>query len=376
MQDVLSIAKQGFMITGFVLTMMLVIEYLNVLTRGNWDRIIGRWTWGQSALCAFLGATPGCLGAYAAASLYLHRVVTIGALAAAMVATCGDEAFVMLALFPRTALVIFGALFVGGAVTGIVVDLVCGARRTRATAHLSQYQATHTGHPECIPFSAHELLGQWRRCSPHRGWLTLLLVAFLAGVLSGVIGHDHAHDAADTAAAPHTEHVHHDGECDHGHTTEHAPWDWVRVTLVILGGIALLIVASVPDHFLDEHLWRHLVIVHGWRVLLWTFGALAVTQLLLNSMDVGKAVAAHGLPVLLVACLVGLLPASGPHLVFVTLYAEGALPLSTLVANCIVQDGHGLIPTLAHSRRAFLVVKAVKLAIGLGIGLAGWMMGW
>ncbi len=375
MTEILGVVKQGFMITGFVLTMMLVIEYLNVLTRGNWDRIIGRWTWGQSALCSFLGATPGCLGAYAAASLYLHRVVTIGALAAAMVATCGDEAFIMLALFPRTALVIFCALFAGGAVTGIVVDLVSGARRTRATAYLAEYQATHSGHPECIPFSARELVGQWRRCSPHRGWLTLLLVGFLAGVLSGAIGHDHAHETADTAA-PTVEHVHHDGECDHGHGTGEEPWDWVRVTLVVLGCIALLIVATVPDHFLDEHLWRHLVVVHGWRVLLWTFGALLVTHLLVSNMDVGGTVAAHRLPVLLIACLIGLLPTSGPHLVFVTLYAEGALPLSTLVANCIVQDGHGLIPTLAHSRRAFLAVKAIKLAIGLAVGLLGQMTGW
>ncbi len=374
MAETLGIVRQGFMITGFVLTMMLVIEYLNVLTRGNWDRIIGRWTWGQSALCSFLGATPGCLGAYVAASLYLHRVVTIGALAAAMVATCGDEAFVMLALFPRTALAIFCALFLGGALTGVVVDLVTRARRTRETPHLAKYRATHAGHPECIPFSAGELLGQWRRCSPRRGWLTLLLVAFLAGVLSGTIGHDHAHETEHDASP--AEHVHHEGECDHGHAAEQAPWDWVRVTLAVLGGIALLIVATVPDHFLDEHLWHHLIRIHGWRVLLWTLGALAVTHLLVNNVDVGKAVDAHRLPVLLLACLVGLLPTSGPHLVFVTLYAEGALPLSTLVANCIVQDGHGLIPTLAHSRRAFLAVKAIKLAIGLGVGVVGQMMGW
>lgn len=376
MEEVLEILRQGFMITGFVLTMMLAIEYLNVLTRGNWDRIIARWTWGQSALCSFLGATPGCLGAYAVASLYLHRVITAGALAAAMVATCGDEAFVMLALFPRTALWIFCALFVGGAVTGVVVDLAAGGRRTRETPHLAEYKATHTGHPECIPFSRRELVAQWRRCSSRRGWLTLLLVTFLAGVLTGVIGHDHAHEAEAADATPGTEHVHHDGECDHADATAHAPWDWVRMTLVGLGTIALLIVATVPDHFLDEHLWRHLIKVHGWRVLLWTLGALSVTHVLVHSVDLSSTVAAHRLPVLLVACLIGLLPASGPHLVFVTLYAEGALPLSTLVANCIVQDGHGLIPTLAHSRRAFLAVKAIKLAIGLAVGLVGHVMGW
>ena len=106
MHAIQEILGQGFTITGFVMLMMLVIEYLNVLTRGNWDRVIAKWGIGQSFLCSFLGATPGCLGAYAVGSLYIHRVVGIGALTATMVATCGDEAFVMLALFPKTALII------------------------------------------------------------------------------------------------------------------------------------------------------------------------------------------------------------------------------------------------------------------------------
>jgi hypothetical protein len=52
------------------------------------------------------------------------------------------------------------------------------------------------------------------------------------------------------------------------------------------------------------------------------------------------------------------------------------MPLSVLLASCIVQDGHGLIPTLAHSRRAFLLVKGVKFILGFGAGLLGHMMGW
>ena len=47
-----------------------------------------------------------------------------------------------------------------------------------------------------------------------------------------------------------------------------------------------------------------------------------------------------------------------------------------LLATCVVQDGHGMIPVLAHSRRAFLAVKAVNVAIGLALGLLGYLMGW
>ena len=49
---------------------------------------------------------------------------------------------------------------------------------------------------------------------------------------------------------------------------------------------------------------------------------------------------------------------------FLTLSARGSVPFSVLLASSIVQDGHGMLPMLAHSRRAFLGIKAVDLAAG------------
>ncbi len=403
MHVIQEILSQGFMITGFVMIMMLVIEYLNVLTRGNWDHVIAKWKLGQSFLCSFLGATPGCLGAFAVGSLYIHRVIGVGALTAAMVATCGDEAFVMLALFPRTAFVIFASLFAGGVITGVAIDLLkkCSHKEV-AVNH--EYKTSHPENPRCIPFSARGFIVQWRNCSPQRGWLTLFLVLFLSGILTGAIGHGHGEGAEGQVASGECDQIAHNhaghnhvgtvGQADLVERTEqtertekaehhversgsHASHGgWVRTTFIVLSLIALAIIATVPDHFLDEHLWHHLVKVHGWRILLWTIGALAVTHVLVHNLDVGTLVANHKLPILLIACLVGVLPASGPHLIFVTLYAQQALPLSVLVANCIVQDGHGMIPTLAHSRKTFLFIKALKLAIGLAVGLVGHALGW
>jgi len=373
---------QALMITGFVFIMMLVIEYLNVLTRGNWNRVVARWRWGQSFFTSLLGATPGCLGTFAVASLYMHRVVTFGGLVAAMIATCGDEAFVMLALFPGRALVIFGLLCITGAVSGIVVDAVLKSRRTRPTAELAQYQPTHADAEECVPFSRRALVDQWRRCTPHRGWLTLFLALFLAGVVSGRFGHQHlgvethkhahAEQAEHAVEGPEAEEEGHGEEAGHGQQA----WNWVRITLLVLGLVGLAIVASVPDHFLDEHLWNHIARVHIWRIFAWTLGALLVTRVLVGHIHLESAVEAHRLPILLLACLVGIIPESGPHLIFVTLYAAGTIPFSILLASCVVQDGHGMIPILAHSRRAFLAVKAVNFAVGLAVGLAGHGMGW
>jgi hypothetical protein len=382
----------ALVITGFVAVMMLVIEYLNVATRGKWEHALSRHTWGQALLAAGLGATPGCLGAYAVTSLYVHRVITFGALVAAMVASCGDEAFVMLAMFPERALQLFGLLLVAGLLSGWLTDLVLKQRRTQGGKELEVYTAVHADEVRCTPFSRHEIIRQWRRCSPHRLWLTAFLVLFLAGVYTGGIGHHHLEWGGDAAASSLP--VGHEGageahaECIHGHDEAHAAegdesgpaghgeWDWVRVTLLVTGLVGLLIVVTVPDHFLAEHLWNHLFRVHVWRILLWTLAALLVIRVLTLRVDVVGLAGDNRVVLLLAACLVGIIPESGPHMVFVSLYAEGAIPFSTLLASCIVQDGHGMIPMLAHSRRAFLGVKLVNVGVGLAIGLLGLLLGW
>lgn len=391
MEAVHSILNQAIMITGFVVIMMMVIEYLNVLTGGRWDMSIAKRKSGQLWLCSFLGATPGCLGAYAVGSFYVHRVISIGTLFAAMFATCGDESFVMLALYPKTALAIFGALFVGGVLTGKLIDFLGFAGHQPQLAEPGIHQTAHPHDPVCIPFSAHKFREQWRNCSPQRGWLTFFLLLFMGGILSGSITHEHHHSSTahgipavavqqDTATAENSavgsHHENHDSvDSVHAGGKGHE-WNWVRVTFLILTLVALAIVASVPDHFLEEHLWNHLIKVHAWRIMLWTVGALAATYLLVNCFDISRLIDDNRLPLLLTACLAGLLPTSGPHLIFVTLYAQQALPLSVLMANCIIQDGHGLLPTLAHSRRTFVFVKSVKFIIGLTLGIIGHLTGW
>lgn len=368
----------ALIITGFVSVMMLVLEYLNVLTRGRWDGRIARWSRTQPLFAGLLGVAPGCLGAYAVGSLYMHRVLTFGALQAAMLATCGDEAFVMLALFPRTALGIMAFQFVLGVTVGASVDLAMKSRRTRAESHGPAYVASHAGQSECVPFSSRQIVEQWRRCTPERGLLTVFIALLGVGVLTGTISHHHEALPGWSAVEPAMATGHdHEGEAGEAHEGGHGgEGAWLKWSLLILSSVAVAIVATVPDHFLREHLWQHLVRVHVWRIFLWTFGALFLTDALLGSLDLRAVSAAHGLPLVAAACLVGLIPQSGPHLVFVVLYAQGAIPLSVLMANCVVQDGHGMVPMLAHSRRAFVAVKGIDLVLGLIVGISGYLLGW
>ena len=80
--------------------------------------------------------------------------------------------------------------------------------------------------------------------------------------------------------------------------------------------------------------------------------------------------------ILLVACLIGLIPESGPHLLFLTLFVENIIPFSTFLASSIVQDGHGMLPLLAKSRRDFLKVKAINLLVGFLTGFIGYASRW
>jgi len=45
-----------------------------------------------------------------------------------------------------------------------------------------------------------------------------------------------------------------------------------------------------------------------------------------------------------------------------------AVPFGVSLASSIVQDGHGMLLMLAHSRRAFVTVKGVNVPLGLAAG--------
>ena len=79
--------------------------------------------------------------------------------------------------------------------------------------------------------------------------------------------------------------------------------------------------------------------------------------------------------ILMIAVLIGIIPESGPHIVFITLFLNGTIPFSILLANSIVQDGHGAIPLLAESQKSFIVMKLINILVGLIVGFSGYFFG-
>ena len=339
---ILDIAKHALMITSFVFVMMLVIEYVNVLTRGAWEeRLRGR-KWLQYVVAVMLGVSPCCLGAFAVVAMYSHGTLGLGAVVAAMIATSGDESFVMLAMIPKQSLLLFALLGVTAFVAGALTDVLAGKYAKVQFAICDDLELHDDAMCQCFPRGA--ILHQWRECSPARGILCGTLALFVVALVAGWIGP--------------------------------SAWNWVRSTLLLASGVALFIVATVPEHFLEEHLWRHVALTHVPRTFLWTFGALLTMHFLLEQMHLESALREGKWLVLLVACLVGLVPESGPHLIFLTLYAKGSVPFSVLLASSIVQDGHGMLPMLAHSRRGFLFIKTVNLTVGVTVGAIAMILGY
>lgn len=226
METIYKMFLQSIMITGFVFIMMLVIEYINVQSKGVWQKHLTGNKWKQYLIAGFLGAIPGCLGAFTVVALFTHRLVSFGALVTTMIATSGDEAFVMFALFPEKAML-------------------------------------------------------------------LTVIIFVVGVLAGY---------------------------------------------------------------------------------LWVFGILLLMHFLMMYIDVESWISNNMFVVLLLAILIGIIPESGPHLIFVTLFASGTVPFSILLASSISQDGHGMLPMLAESKKGFVAVKVVNMIFAFIVGAIGLLL--
>ncbi len=336
------ILNHALIITGFVFIMMLLIEYVNVQTKGDWQNKLRNNFWGQYVFSALLGAVPGCLGSFTVVSLYSHRVLSIGALTAAMIATSGDEAYVMFSMFPAKALGLTGLLFILGIFAGYMTDRLFKGKYLSSDEYVHDLEL-HT-EEYCSCFSWNQISDQLKRLRFPRLLLMIIMTFFTVAFFTGIIGEKQ--------------------------------WDWVRVTLVVSSLFALFVVSTVPDHFLEEHLWEHVVKKHLLRIFLWTLGALLIIHLLENYLDVTKWVESNLFSVFLAAVSIGIIPESGPHLIFVSLFAKGTIPFSILLASSIVQDGHGMLPLLAVSKSSFILVKFVNLIIGLLIGFLFLQVGW
>ena len=122
-------------------------------------------------------------------------------------------------------------------------------------------------------------------------------------------------------------------------------------------------------------IWTHIGKEHLWRIFLWSFSAILIINIGFRYWNLEAFVKGHMMWVLLIAALVAIIPESGPNLVFVVMFAKGLIPFSVLLANSMIQDGHGMLPLLSYSIRDSLLIKLFNLVFGLIIGVVLYSIG-
>ncbi len=278
LDTILRIVKESIQISLLVAVMMILVDFLNVLTKQKLESFFkGAQELRQYIFASLIGVVPGCIGGFTNVSLYIHGLISFGALAGSMIAVSGDEAFVMLAMFPKDAVILFAILFVIGIFSGWLINII-----------VKKYKISTC--ENCRDMVVHQ---------QEKGF----------------------------------------------------------------------------KHYFKEHIYGHIIKKHLWKVALWTFGALAVVEFGLQYLHLEEFTSQYKIVFLIVGALVGLIPESGPHLIFVTLFAQGLVPFSVLLTSSIVQDGHGMLPMLSYSLQDSIKLKVFNFVIGLTIGLIVYMIG-
>ena len=277
-----SVIVHAIEISAIVFSMMCLVEYFELKfsprIRDQLTRKKGR----QFLLSALLGATPGCAGTFVVDTFYMAGIVRFGAIVAATAATCGDEAFVMIAnamksnasIQPSTILLLFGVLFAVGLAAGFAADLAQKIFKIKLS-----------------------------------------------------------------------------GKCIIEHHEEHK-------------------CKGMPDfkHFITDHVWGHILKKHFPKLVGWLLFSLVLIEVLDHSFNLREITTDNKVVLLLLATITGILPISGPNLLFLTLFSKGMVPFSVLLTNSIVQDGHGLLPLLSFSLGDTVRIKVFKIIVGLIIG--------
>ena len=356
-----SIIQNTLMITSFVLVMMLLIEYIHVVSKGNWSRSLQGSAFKQVLIGALLGLVPGCLTGFAVVSLFTHGIVNFGTLVACLIASFGDEAFVMFAVIPKTALLMSAVIFVIAIATGIIVNTFV---KKFPTPFSPDHFAFHHHDDEYVHA---DIKGNWRTNLKNISFERAILIAGITLVIVAILlgWFEHSHEGGDH------EHGEHCSDISGIILRE----SWLNILFVGVCVVALFIFTVVSEHFIQDHLWGHIIKKHLPRIFLWTLGVLAILQTGGYFFDIDSWVRGNHLYIMLLAILIGLIPQSGPHIIFISLFVSGAIPFSILLTNSIVQEGHAGLPLLAESKLGFLWMKAISVAVGLLVGLLGFFVG-
>lgn len=309
-------------------------------------------------VAAGLTLPPGCGGAILVMAAYARGAVSFGAAVAALVATMGDASWVLLAADPVLTIKLKLSLLAIGAVSGWTVDAL-GIAPTRRTAdrlptgvHVPAAAASPAPSPQATPPPV----------ALRRPSVRLHEIGVLPVLLWLVLG------GGATVSLPVTFQV-----LDPSH---------LYLALGLLGtGLAVVSFARHGCRLADDDeesarpATGAAMLRQGGQevafVTVWVAVAYVAWSLLthLTGFD-GSQLPVYGLLGVVVGAGIGLVPGCAVQIVFAGMFVAGGMPLSTLVANTISQDGDALLPLLALEHRSALVATVLTTVPALLTGSA------
>ena len=375
--------RDGFVqVSAFVAVTVLVFSYVQYRTGGRVVRYLEDDERLQPLAGALLGLTPGCGGAIVAMPLYIRGTVSFGTVVAALAATAGDSAFVILALAPEAALYAYGLAFAAAVLFGYAIDAwgLGVGRVDRAVSRISRpvtdggfaTASVADGGPS-VPDYEMDDDGHDRDHGAGTGGLTATIshavhvvwwVVAAAGLVAGVIYL--------LRGAPEV-------------PFEYGPTFFGLFTVAGLTGTVLSFylhfvgrtyigqgeAGRVRDDFRSAYGTFQHAAMETSMVTVWVIaGYLAYEYAVaIFAFDVQTIAQAAGVLAPIGGALLGLVPGCAPQIVFAQIYSEGGLPFSALTANAISQDGDALFPLMAIDMKAAVVATVYTTIPALIVGV-------
>ncbi|MEV7429349.1 MULTISPECIES: putative manganese transporter [unclassified Nocardioides] len=313
-------------------------------------------------VAALLTVPPGCGGAIIVMSVYARGAVSYGAAVSALVATMGDASWVLLAADPVLTLQMKVLLVATGAATGYVVDAVGIAPRRRV-------DTVARPAPAPVPVSPAPALPAG--AAPARRRTLLMEAATLPALMWLLLG------AGATVSLPTTFELLDPAALGHSLLGGVDPYLAIGLVGSVLAvGFFLRNGCKLADDTVDgEPTSMQQVLAKGADevsfVTVWVAAAYVAWSLLthLTGFD-GSQLPVLGFAGVLVGALIGLVPGCAVQIVFAGLFLAGGMPVSTLVANSISQDGDALIPLLAMEHRSALLATVLTTIPAIVVGSA------
>ncbi|MEC7050271.1 MAG: putative manganese transporter [Pseudomonadota bacterium] len=338
-----SIADAYLQVSTFVAATFLIIYGIERTLNIDATAMLRRDTIWQVPVAAGLGALPGCGGAIIVVTQYVTGRLSFGGVVAALTATMGDAAFLLIAQEPLTGLALVVLGFVVGTLSGWIINFIHGGDFLRSSEIRTDAEVDVEHDDASTPFL-------------DRLWLLILAPGIvLAGLVAFQVDVD-AMFATDMLDRPAT-------------------------LLGVVGGVLALSMRLAPSFGIKgdaafsagSGLIRRTISDTNF-VTVWVIFAYLVFELSVYFLGIDLKTVFDGWALFtpMIAILLGFLPGCGPQVLVTTMYLSAIIPLSAQIGNALSNDGDALFPAIAIAPKV-AVVATLYSAVPAVILAYGWM---